>query len=327
MKSYKLKFVHVDSVELKCLLISHGVKVDKSVYKWAKGRARLDVNPLCCNCMILSCGTIVQLADTQFYSQKLSIVLKLFRNANDTPFTLRIKNDKPILFYEKEAVDEVSFPPASNFYHQHTSLGSPYFGNAEIQGLDWVVFMDNNLLPKDLYEILSYAIKNDGVHSLQIVSTNEVIACLDIIEDVFLEEVILDATSQKDESIIDLYFEMGASRVSHNLGIWDMSRENYLQMLENIAQKHGLAKILSNFVIGMEAFDSLATGASWLAERGILPTASVQAPTGKPALELDYYRRTKEYFAELYVKYGLEPPDSKGFNVCIARDIWNYSRK
>jgi len=332
MKNYKLKHLLVDSVELKCLLISRGVRVDKSVYKWAKGRARLDLNPVCCNCIILSCGTIVQLTDTRLNSQKSPGILNLLRKANDTPFILRINKDKPILFYEKEEVDEISFPPVSNFYHQHTSLGRPYLGNVAIQGLDWLTFQSQNLMhPKDLYEIVNYAIINDGITSLQInymgeSEENPIPAYLDIIEDVFLEEVILQITPPKDITVTDLYIEMGTSRIACSVEAWARARA-VTPVLEYVAQKHGSAKALSNFIIGVEAFDSLAEGTSWLAEKGVLPTASVWMPTNKSAPKLDYYRRVKEHFAELYNKYGLEPPASKGLNVCIARDIWNYSKK
>ena len=395
MKTYKLKNFDVDSVELKCLLISRGVKVDKRVYKWAKGQARLDINPLCCNCMILSCGTIVQLTDTQFHLQYLSGILswdniKLLRNVKDlaTPFTLRMRNDKPVLFYEGDEVDEIRFPPISDFYRQHTSLGRPYDGNSVIQGLDWVAFqclwpcefaaggescqfcfsggdfenlvkkgknLPSAMPPQDLYEIISYAIKNDGINSLQITGgstyngeseAKHIAAYLNIIEDVYLEEVLLYITPPKDRAVADLYFELGASRIACSLEVWDIEkakeitpgkinrtgRENYLQMLEYIAQKHGPAKAFSNMIIGIEEFDSLAEGASWLAERGILPTASIWMPMGRPVQgsmkppELDYYRRTKEHFAELYVKYGLKPPVSRGLNVCIEQDIWKYSQ-
>jgi hypothetical protein len=39
----------------------------------------------------------------------------------------------------------------------------------------------------------------------------------------------------------------------------------------------------------------------------------------------DYYRRVKELFAELYVKHGLSPPETRGLNVCIERDIMRYA--
>ncbi|HSW00605.1 MAG TPA: hypothetical protein VLI39_10565 [Sedimentisphaerales bacterium] len=38
----------------------------------------------------------------------------------------------------------------------------------------------------------------------------------------------------------------------------------------------------------------------------------------------DFYRRVKEGLAEIYPKYGLEPPGSRGLNVCLCRDIWHH---
>jgi len=109
------------------------------------------------------------------------------------------------------------------------------------------------------------------------------------------------------------------------------TRERHLAALEYIAAKYGPGKAFSNFIIGIEDFDTLKEGVSYLAERGVMPAASVWMPMGRPvrgsmkAPDIDYYRRVKELFAGLYVKYKLEPPVSRGLNVCIERDIWNYA--
>ena len=66
----------VDSIELKCLIVSRGVKVDSAVYRRYKNAARLSSSPLCCNCFLLSDGTVVQLTDTNFHLRLLSSVLK-----------------------------------------------------------------------------------------------------------------------------------------------------------------------------------------------------------------------------------------------------------
>ena len=56
-----------------------------------------------------------------------------------------------------------------------------------------------------------------------------------------------------------------------------------------------------------------------------------QIPMGRPVQgsmqppDIDYYKRTKELFAELYVKYGLKPTESQGLNVCVEGDIWRYA--
>jgi len=53
-------------------------------------------------------------------------------------------------------------------------------------------------------------------------------------------------------------------------------------------------------------------------------------PMGRPVQgsmntpNIDYYTRVKVLFAELYLKYKLEPPKSNGLNVCIEQDIWKF---
>jgi biotin synthase-related radical SAM superfamily protein len=138
---------------------------------------------------------------------------------------------------------------------------------------------------------------------------------------------------------------LGASRIACSLEVWDeqvaravtpgkvdfTSREQHLKALEYVAEKYGPAKAFSNLIIGIESFETLAEGAQYLAERGIMPSASVWMPMGRPVQcsmkppNVDYYRRMKELFAELYTRYDLEPVNSTGLNVCVERDIWNYA--
>ena len=145
--------------------------------------------------------------------------------------------------------------------------------------------------------------------------------------------------------VSDEYFAMGASRIACSLEVWDINRakeitpgkvnitgrDRHLDTMEAIAKKYGPGKTFTNFIIGVEDFETLAHGAQWLSQRDIMPTASVWMPMGRPvqgnmkAPEVDYYKRVKEYFAELYVKHNLEPTNSRGLNVCIERDIWNYA--
>jgi len=111
------------------------------------------------------------------------------------------------------------------------------------------------------------------------------------------------------------------------------TRKRHLDILEYIAGKYGPGKAFSNFIIGLEDYETLKEGAVYLAERDIMPAASVWMPMGKPvcgsmtAPDVDYYKRVKDLFAELYKKYDLEPPKSHGLNVCIERDIWNYTEE
>ncbi|MEG0145302.1 MAG: hypothetical protein RR739_04480, partial [Clostridia bacterium] len=63
MNRYKFAGFEVDSIDLKCLLVGKGVKVAREIYKVFSKTHRLGVNPLMCNCLILSDGTIAQLTD------------------------------------------------------------------------------------------------------------------------------------------------------------------------------------------------------------------------------------------------------------------------
>jgi len=130
MNTYTIDGATADSVDLKCLVVSRGVKVDREVYKKLGREYRLDINPLTCNCMILSDGTIAQLTDVNFHLRYLSGILswdnlKLLKYASDlsTPFTLKLENEKPVLSYEGEFLDVVGFPPYSAFFKQKTAGG------------------------------------------------------------------------------------------------------------------------------------------------------------------------------------------------------------
>jgi len=395
MNTYKIKGQYMDSIELKCMLISRGVKVDKAVYKYAKNTMRLNINPLCCNCMLLSDGTVVQLTDTQFHLQYLSGILswdniKLLRHVKDltTPFTLRMENGHVILFYENVEVDTISFPPHSHFYKQKTASGRPFVGNAVMQGLDWVAFQclwpcefaagrqacqfcfsggdfENTAkkgkpLPKsisveDVREIIAYALDKEKVSNIQITGGStydgksemeHITAYLTAIKTLPVPgETLLYITPPSDTALADQYIELGASRIACSLEVWNIARareitpgkisfigrERYLEILEYVVQRYGNGKAFSNFIIGIENFDDLAEGSTYLAERGILPTASVWMPMGRPVMgsmkapTLDYYKQMKEHFAELYTKFKLQPPKSRGLNVCVEWDIWNYS--
>ena len=131
----------VDSIELKCFVVSRGAKVDKQVYQKYGKNTRLNPNPLMCNCMILSDETIVQLTDMSFHLKQLGSMLswnniKLMKYASQlgTPFTISLKDERAALMYNGEFVDFISFAPPTDFYKKKTSSGMPYIGNAVPQG-------------------------------------------------------------------------------------------------------------------------------------------------------------------------------------------------
>jgi hypothetical protein len=397
MNKYTIEGVNIDSVELKCLLISRGICVDEAIYQHYKGIARLNKSPLCCNCLILSDGTIAQLTDVGSHLRFLSGMFdwdntesKKLADDLATPFSLQMQNNAATLFYKNEEIDTITFPPATDFYKQKTTSGNPFIGNAVLQGVDWVAFQclwaceyaatgdacefcfsgadieattkKGKLLPSaflatDVAEIVKYAIDNVNICSVQITGgstfngereATHIIDYLKAINQLSTKpcgEILLYITPPTDLSLIDRYFSLGASRIACSVEVWDLvlakkitpgkvnitGRKEHLQALEYIAQKYGHGKAFSNLIIGLESFETLKEGATFLAERGIMPSASIWMPMGKPvqgsmkAPDINYYRRVKELFAELYLKYNLEPTPCKGLNVCVERDIWSFA--
>ncbi|MBN2271669.1 MAG: radical SAM protein [Sedimentisphaerales bacterium] len=138
----------LDSLDLKILLVTKGIKVDYAVYERFCGTRRLNPDPLTCNCLILPDGTIVHITDVAMHMSYLknAISLESLRNIRyalhiRTPFRLVVSHGgSAVLLHNGEQVTEVSFPPASRFYEQKTSGGLPYLGNAVLQGRDFLSF-------------------------------------------------------------------------------------------------------------------------------------------------------------------------------------------
>ena len=127
MNTYRLDNNTIDSIELKCLVVSRGLRVSKDVYKQFSGDYRLSISPLTCNCFFLSDGTVVQLTDMGFHLKYLGGMLswsnlKLLKYASElgTPFTLELVDGKAALMYSSGFVDFVSFPPKTDFYQRKT---------------------------------------------------------------------------------------------------------------------------------------------------------------------------------------------------------------
>jgi len=106
-----------------------------------------------------------------------------------------------------------------------------------------------------------------------------------------------------------------------------LSRPVIVRHLVAAARRHGPNKVCSAFVVGLEPLESLLAGAEYAARRGIVPLFSIWMPHGRPVRGsttppgLDYYRQARQGFAELFVKYKLEPPGASGLNVCMCRDL------
>lgn len=125
MQTYSVAGCTLNSVELKCLLVSKGVKVDKNVYAACGAAGRVNINPLTCNCLLLPDGTVCQMTDVSFHMDYLAgslswSNLKLMRYASQlyTPFRIRLCGGVPMLLHEKEEVCPVSFPAENRILRQ-----------------------------------------------------------------------------------------------------------------------------------------------------------------------------------------------------------------
>ena len=399
MNRYKFGKYDVDSVELKCLLVSRGLKIAPEVYNKLGGKYRIYPNALTCNCMKLPDETIVMATDLGFHLSTVSSMfswdnLKLFKYMSDmkTDFRIELSGDIPVLLHNGEEVCVVSFLPGTKFFSQKTSSGMPFTGNAVLQGCNWVAFqclwpceyamegkpcqycfsggqfealakrnkpMPFIPSPQDVAEVVRYAIENDGVDSIQITGGStfkaedeekHITAYMSALNervgrDNIKGEILLYITPPGKTDALDRYFALGADRIACSLEVWDDERakeitpgkhtfttkKRHLDALTYIAEKHGPGKAFSNFIIGIESLETLKAGATYLAERGIIPSASVWMPFGKPVVgsmkapDVDYYRAAKEMLAELYMKYDLKPAGGCGLNVCIERDIRKWA--
>lgn len=213
--------------------------------------------------------------------------------------------------------------------------------------------------PQDVAEVVDYAVNKENVASfVQITGgssmdpraeCDRVSGMLRAIDDLagldnVPGEVLVYTTPPSDPAVIDKVFEAGADRVACDMEVWDeelagricpgkarfAGRERFLNTLLHIAEKYGPNKACSAFVVGLEPAESFLAAVEYLASRDIVPIASVWIPHGRPvegASEppgLPFYRRIRDGLAEIYEKYGCEPPGMAGFNVCLCRDAWNH---
>ena len=208
MNRYRFDNYDIDSIELKFLVISRSVKIDKKVYKKLSKTNRLNTNAMTCNCFKLPDDTIVMATDLGFHLSALSSMfswdnIKLYKYMEDmkTDFKISLIDDEPVLLYGAEIVTPIKLLHYTDFYKQKTSSGMPYMGNAVLQGFDWVAFQclwpceyaasekpcqycfsggqfealarKNKPMPfipspKDVSEVINYAIDNCNVNSIQI---------------------------------------------------------------------------------------------------------------------------------------------------------------
>lgn len=148
LKKYEINGSYIDSLDLKSMIVSRGIKVNSRIYKKFGKSHRIHPDPLRCNCLILPDGTIIHITDLAFHLKyfKTELLLNSIKQFKylpemDTPFSLDISNDgKAELSYKGNAITEIAFPKASQFYTQKTSSNLPFIGNAVLQGNEWLSF-------------------------------------------------------------------------------------------------------------------------------------------------------------------------------------------
>jgi len=210
--------------------------------------------------------------------------------------------------------------------------------------------------PEDVAEAVEYGLREDGIRDVQLTGGSEVdSACgeVPLVVDILAAidrtaglanvpgEIYVYTSAPKDPAAADALFAAGVDRVAYDLNVWDeaiweqacpgifrhIGRQQQLRALEYAARRHGPNKVCSAFVIGLEPLESLLAGADYVAQRGIVPLFSLWLPHSRPVRGsttppgLDYYRRARQGFADLFARYKLEPPGASGLNVCMCRDI------
>jgi len=148
LTTYQLEGQTIDSIDLKTLLVSRGIKVAGEIYKRYKGKVRLSKNPLECNTIRLPDGIFCQLTDLSFHMEYISSVIswnmiKQVKYLPDlkTDFHLKLdENDCPAIYHKKQKITTIEFLEYTDFYKQKTTSGLPFVGNAVLQGTDWVSF-------------------------------------------------------------------------------------------------------------------------------------------------------------------------------------------
>lgn len=127
--------------------------------------------------------------------------------------------------------------------------------------------------------------------------------------------------------LMDRLYDAGIDWVSHNIEVYDpklfakicpgkqryVGRDGWLKALEYSTQVFGHNKVRSNFIAGLEPFDTLVKGAEDLASKGVVPTYNIWMPyvgarLPVPPPDNEFCWQVGEAFNDIYHKYGLKLP-------------------
>ena len=249
LHEFKLGDDVVDALDVKCMLVSAGMRYPERVYNAVAGTVRLEspFNPFACNCVILPGDIAVHL------------------NQNEqSPFSLDLDADGRVcLFHGDERLTEVSFPPPTDYYAQQTRNGNPFGAVAVLEGngvlaffymwkceyikteetckfcfqvmADMAGFDLPSPTPEEVAEIVAYGVDYAGVREIQLTAgtrfagqreCDQYAELLRVIDRrVGLErvpsEIYCYMTAPRDPAWVDCVFDAGADRVAHDIHVWD----------------------------------------------------------------------------------------------------------
>ncbi|MCI6018134.1 MAG: radical SAM protein [Clostridiales bacterium] len=400
MKNYIVGKMELDSIDIKCMVVSKGVRVHPEVYEQFSDIYNIsqDMNRL--SCIILPDGTVMTMSDMEpflehmggryFWSKEEK---EYYYPQLETPFHIRVIDGKPALTFHETLIDFVTFPKKNQFYDQVTSTGKPFYPSSVLQGTDWLTFgylwpcefaaagfpcqychcghdtmarvknkvpFDDRLTGKEMGEIINYGVKKAGLKNIQITGGSTIsgekeakyfTGYIDAVNEYVGREnipgdIVYYITPPKDTAIVDYYIENGVNKIGCSVEVWDetmakvvtpgkmkyTTRQRHLDILHHIVDKYGKNIAFSNFVVGIEPFESLKEGATYMAEHGITPVVSILQIMGLSVLgkttppDLDYYKRVKDLFLNLYDKYQLVPAEQSGENGCLEVEFYNAVR-
>jgi hypothetical protein len=363
----------LDSLDLKSTLVTKGVRYPRQVYDAVSPRARLEPpeNPYACNCFILPGEVAVHL----HANEQSPFALEVDGNGRvsltyDGDHLAVVEFPDDCGYYRQNSAAGHPFGSLAvlegrgtlAFFYLWTC---DYIRTGETCPFCFQVRADMAGYPlpsptdEEVAQVIGWAIEHAGVTEVQLTAGTRfnskseceryarLIRVID--EQVGLKripsELYCYMTAPKEPSQVDLVIEAGASRVAHDLHVWDrdlharyapgharhIGRDGQLRALQHISDKYGPNRAFSAFVAGLEPLDSMLEGAEYLARRGIVPAFSIWMPPDGSTTEnhkppgVEYYRQARREFARLYREFGLDPPGvPAGSNVSMCRDIYRH---
>ena len=384
LNSYRIDGVELDSIDLKCMVVTRGVTLDPAVVEAYRETSRISLDPRQFSNLYFSDGISAAMIDTGINYDLNSLRYgwgeesrRIFEDQRVSPFSVRMDGDRAALFYKDGLVDHVTFPAHNDYYAQTAPSGASFLDLSTLQGDEWNSFAylwpcdyamggepcqychaglwsaaeaaaGNPPSPvcavEDFAAMVDYSVRSCGVRSLQITGgstfggigeSTHLLSYLDAMGETtgvenITGDILLFVTPPEDLGLIDEYFARGVDRIGCSVEVWDegiarivtpgkikfTTRQRHIDAWDYIVGRYGLNRGFTNFVLGMEPFESLREGVLFAAERGIYPGGCIWVCGGcccngmTSAPGLDYYRRCKELYYEVYRDFGFVPDRS-----------------